>query len=150
MKIKLTAFLALLSTGPCWAAEPAPKDWISESKTEYTEAHKLPDTMFAEVRITRLMSAVDELKEKSVIPLTDEMAQYYAGPSFNPGKGRRSYLVRGLFANYTGQFSLFWRDGTLLVEHDSLGKHFIPQFCPLVVNLPVLPTKVFVLVRGDK
>jgi hypothetical protein len=150
MNIILIAFLALLDTGPCWAAEPAPKDWISEPKTSFAETQKLPETAFAEVRITRLMSAVDELKEKSVIPLTGEMARYYAGTAFKPGKGKKSFLVRGLFANYTGKFALFWKDGQLLVEHDSLGKHFNPQFCPLIVNLPAEPASIFVVVRGDE
>lgn len=148
MKIKLTAVLALFSAGLCWSAEPVPKDWLSEPKTKFTEAQKLPQTAFAEVRITRLMTAVDRLKEKSVIPLSPEMAQYFAGAGFKPGKGRKAYLVRGLFANYTGEFSLFWKDGKLLVEHDSLGKRFIPRFCPLVVELPEEPADVFVFVRG--
>ena len=150
MNIKLTAFLALLSTGPCWATEPEPKVWISEPTTKFAEAQKLPETAFSEVRVTRLKTAVDRLKEKSAIPLTAEMAQYFAGAGFKPGKGRKAYLVRGLFANNTGDFSLFWKEGKLLVKHESLGKHFTPQFCPLVVDLPSEPTSVFVIVRGDE
>jgi hypothetical protein len=150
MNIELMAFLALVSSGLCWAAETVPKDWISEPKTNFTEAQKLPETAFAEVRITRLMTAVRDLKDKPAIPLTAEMARYFAGAGFKPEMGKKSYLVRGLFANYTGVFSVFWKDGRLLVEHDSLGKNLIPQFCPLVVNLPAEPKSVFVMVRGDE
>lgn len=148
MNIKLTAVLALLSTGLCRAAEPAPRDWMSPPEMNFTEARKLPETAFSEVRITRLMTAVNRLTEKSAIPLTAELAQFYAGPGFKPGKGRKAYLVRGLFANYTGEFSLYWKDGKLLVRHDSLGKQFIPRFCPLVVELPAEPTEVFILIGG--
>lgn len=96
------------------------------------------------------MTAVDALKEKSAIPLTEEMAKYYAGVLFKTEKGFTPYLVRSLFANYTGQFSVFWKNGELLVQHNSLGKHFIPEFCPLVVNLPSKPKSVFIVVGGNE
>jgi ketopantoate hydroxymethyltransferase len=56
--------------------------------------------------------------------------------------------VRALFANYTGRHALFWRDGQLLVQHDSLGHSFKPQFSPLVVNLPAEQKEVFIHVGG--
>jgi hypothetical protein len=149
MKTILSALvIVLVADAGCLADLPTPKDWMSKPKTGFTEEQQLPETRFAEVRITRLMTAVDRLKEKSAIPLSEEMAKYYAGVSFKAEKGFTPYLVRGLFANYTGQFSLCWKDGDLLVEHDSLGKHFVPEFCPLVVNLPSEPKRVFIVIGG--
>lgn len=76
------------------------------------------------------------------------MAKYYGGALFKTDERLEPYLVRGLLANYTGQLSLFWKDGDLLVKHDSLGKHFKPEFCPLVVSLPAAPKRVFIVIGG--
>lgn len=49
--------IASLAQMACTAAEPTPKDWLSKPTTGFTEQHKLPDTQFVEVRVTRLMTA---------------------------------------------------------------------------------------------
>jgi hypothetical protein len=134
-----------------FAAEPRPRDWLrspGDIVAFQQGARQLSETGFFEVRVTRLMTAVNRLKEKSAIPLTEELACYYAGPLYKGEDGKKAYLVRGLFANYTGSHSLFWRDGSLLIRHDSLGHSFEPQFSPLIVNLPAEPKEIFVCVRG--
>ena len=141
---------SLVANAICLAADPVPKDWLCAPKVGFTEEQKLTETFFAEVRISRLMTAVDRLKVKSAIPLTEKLAKYYAGALFKTEKGFIPFLVRGLFANYTGQFSVFWKDGDLLVIHDSLGTDFRPEFCPLVVNLPSEPKRVFIEIGGDE
>src|SRR5262249_43929072 len=130
-----------------------PKDWLNsppDISTLEQGAKELPETDFFEVRVTRLMAAVDILKEKPAVALSEELARYYAGPLYKVEQGKKPYLVRALFANYTGKHTLFYRDGNLLVRHDSLGHHFEPQFSPLIVNLSNEPKKVFVYVGGDE
>jgi hypothetical protein len=124
------------------AAEPRPRDWLrspADTVVFQQSARQVGETSFLEVRITRLMTAVDELKEKSAIPLTEELARCYTGPLYKSEGGKKAYLVRGLFANETGNHRLFWRNGSLLIRHDSLGHSFDPQFSPLVVNLSAEP-----------
>ena len=124
----------------------SPKEIVAFQQT----AQKLAETSFFEVRVTKLMTAVDQLKENSAIPLTDDLARYFAGSLYKSEDEKKTYLVRGLFANYTGSHTLFWRDGQLLIRHDSLGKSFELQFSPLVVNLPSEPNEVFIVVGGAK
>ena len=148
--------LTFLGWGGVWAAEikpgPAPRDWLRATDLGAFQkgADKLSETNFFEVRVTRLMTAVDRLKEKPAVLLTEELARYYAGPLYRSQPGTKPCLVRALFANYTGMHTLYWREGSLLVRHDSLGSNFEPQFSPLVVNLPAEPKEVFVHVRGAK
>jgi len=148
--ILIVLIMVLIANTGCSAITPEPKDWLTESNSAFIDEHKLPETRYSEVQITKLMTAVDTLNEKSAIPLSDELAKYYAGPFFKAENGFTPFLVRGLFANYTGMFFVFWSDGELSVEHYSLGSNFNPEFCPLVVNLPSEPRKVFVGVGGAK
>ncbi len=136
-----------------WSGEPKPKNWLNNPSSVSTfqqRAAEIPETDFFEVRVTRLMTAIDRLKEKSAVALTEDLARSYVGPLYKAEQGKKPYLVRALFANYTGKHTLFWQDGNLLVRHDSLGHHLEPQFSPLVVNLPAEPKKVFVYVGGDE
>jgi hypothetical protein len=151
-RIVLVAFF-LLTSLPLAAAEPQPRDWLRNPEdigAFQQGAQQLSETSFFEVRVTRLMTAVDRLNDKSAIPLTEDLARYYAGALYKGENGKKAYLVRGLFANYTGTHTLFWRDGRLLIRHDSLGHSSVPQFSPLVVNLSSEPKQVFVYIGGAK
>jgi hypothetical protein len=159
-RIKISQFLlTFLVASAVWAADPKtgdtpkPRDWLKAAANPgafQQNAQKLAETNFFEVRVTRLMTAVDRLKEKPALALTEEMARYYAGPLYKSEPGTKAYLVRALFANYTGMHTLYWHESRLLVRHDSLGFGFEPQFSPLVVNLPDEPKEVFVHVRGAR
>jgi hypothetical protein len=129
------------------AAGASPQDWLLEPRRTFREKDALPESDFVEVRVTRLVAAMDSLKDKAAIPLTQEDVRYFAGSAFKSKAGNRPYLVRGLFANNTGEFSVFWSNGELLVQHDSLGHHSTPEFCPLVISLPSEPAHVFVVVN---
>jgi hypothetical protein len=150
----LVSFLMILAVG-CGghSSVKGTHDWLGSPKDVgafQQTGQKLAETSFFEVRVTRLMIAVDQLKEKPAIPLTDDLARYFAGALYKSEKEKKPYLVRALFANYTGSHTLFWRDGQLLIRHDSLGNSFEPQFSPLVVNLPSEPKEIFIVVGGAK
>ena len=112
------------------------------------DENEIAKDRFYECNITKLGTALVRLKDKEFIELTDELAVYYAGHSYKPRDGSKAYLVRGAFANYTGKFSLFFKDGELLVQHMSLGRNTIPQFCPLIVRLPSSPKKILIHIGG--
>ncbi len=152
MKKMLALSMILLAFVTANAEEtiPQPRGWLNKPKIAFEAKDQLSETSFAEVRVTRLMTAVSRLRNTSAIQLSDKMAQYYAGSMYKSEAGKRPYLVRGLFANYTGRHTLFFRDDTLLVLHESLGKEFDPMFCPLVVNLSSEPKKVAIVVGGDE
>src|SRR6185369_6094341 len=142
-------FVGLIAFGTTWAAQPKPKDWLSShSHIEDFQkgAQQVSETSFFEVRVTRLWTAVDSLSDRQVLPLSEDLARYYAGPLYRSEDGKKPYLVRGLFANYTGSHTLYSRGSSLLITHSSLGHSFEPQFSPLVVNLPSEPKKVFIYV----
>lgn len=134
------------------AAPPKADDWVTPSvkipNGLAQDDNQIANDRFYECNITKLGTALDRLKDKEFIELTDELAVYYAGPSYKPRDGSKAYLVRGAFANYTGQFSLFFKDGNLLIEHMSLGRNAIPQFCPLIVQLPSQPKKILIQIGG--
>jgi hypothetical protein len=126
-----------------WVTPPAKiPDRIAE------EGNKIAADRFYECSITKLGTALDRLKDREFIELTDELAIYYAGHSYRPRDGSKAYLVRGAFANYTGQFSLYFEDGNLLIQHMSLGRNAVPQFCPLIVQLPSPPKKILIRIGG--
>jgi len=62
------------------------------------------------------------------------------------------YLVRGLALNeHTGRFSAFFRNSTLWVRHDCLGRHAVSmKRRPVIVFLERAPAKVYVSVHMDE
>ncbi|MDA7881414.1 hypothetical protein N9A94_03840 [Akkermansiaceae bacterium] len=134
------------------AAPPKAADWVTPSanipSSLAQEDNQMAEDRFYECSITKLGTALDRLKDKEFLELTDELAVYYAGHSYRAREGTKAYLVRGAFANYTGQFSLFFKDGELLIQHMSLGRNATPQFCPLIVQLPSPPKKILIRIGG--
>ena len=154
MKIPLiTIFLCVISALGC-AASPTADEWVTPSAKIPSglaqDDNEIANDRFYECNITKLGTALDRLKDREFIELTDELAVYYAGHSYKPRDGSKAYLVRGAFANYTGQFSLFFKDGDLLIQHMSLGRNAIPQFCPLIVQLPSQPKKIHIQIGGAR
>lgn len=147
----LTVFFCAISA-LTFAASPKAEDWLTPSveipNALAQNASEIAQDHFYECNITRLGTALDRLKDKDFIELTNELAVYYAGHSYEPRDGSKAYLVRGAFANYTGRFSLFFKDGDLLIQHMSLGRNAIPQFCPLIVQLSSRPEKVLIRIDG--
>ena len=147
----LVAFFCVIAAFAS-AAPPKAEDWVtSPAKIPNglaQDGNEIAEERFYECQITKLGTALDRLKDKEVIELTDELAVYYAGHSYRPHNGTKAYLVRGAFANYTGRFSLFCKDGNLLIQHMSLGRNATPQFCPLIVQLPSAPKKLIIQIGG--
>lgn len=110
--------------------------------------NQIPDKHFYECKIAQLGTAINRLKKVSFIELSDGLAEFYAGHSYRPRKGTTAYLVRGALANFTGEFTLYFNDGNLLIQHHSLGRNAIPQFCPLIVQLPKPPKMVLIQIGG--
>ncbi len=135
-----------------FAESPKAEDWVTPSAKIpggiTQDDNKIAEERFYECKITKLGTALDRLKDKEFIELTDELAVYYAGHSYRPRDGTKAYLVRGAFANYTGRFTLFFKGGDLLIEHMSLGRNAVPQFCPLIVQLSTPPKKVIIHIGG--
>ena len=57
--------------------------------------------------VTKQLTAKFVLEEKSVIALSEKDAKYWTGADFKIKNGNRLYLVRGLYKNENGEFSLF-------------------------------------------
>ncbi|MGE9267815.1 MAG: hypothetical protein ACQKBY_06935 [Verrucomicrobiales bacterium] len=134
------------------AAPPQAKDWVTpSSKIPPGLAqvdHQIAEDRYYECQITKLGTALDRLKDQEFIELTDELAVYYAGHSYRPQKGAKAYLVRAAFMNDTGRFSLFFEEEHLLFRHTSLGRNATVKFCPLIVQLPIAPKKIFIQING--
>jgi hypothetical protein len=134
------------------AATPKAEDWVTPGAkipNNVTQRdNQVAEDHFYECQITKLGTALDRLKDVSYIELTDGLAAYYAGHAYRQRKGHKAYLVRGAFANYTGNFTLFYQGGSLVIQHMSLGRSATPQFCPLIVQLPTPPKKVFIQIGG--
>jgi hypothetical protein len=134
------------------AATPKAEDWVTPDlkiPNNITQKdNQVAEDHFYECQITKLGTALDRLKDVSYIELTDGLASYYAGHAYRPLKDHKAYLVRGAFANYTGNFTLFYQGGSLVIQHMSLGRSATPQFCPLIVQLPTPPKKVYIQIGG--
>ena len=145
--------LILSATSCVHTRTPRPEDWATSvgNRADFiARAQAVPDDDIFEVRTSRLMTAVYDLEKAPVMLLTPEMARYYIGAGYRSREGTRPFLVRGLFANYTGNHSAYLLQDSLLVVHASLGYSFRPHFCPLVVNLQREPRTVFVVVGGTR
>ncbi len=131
------------------------KDWLTAVDESNLiklagKDNKLAENQVYECKVTRLGTAVSRLKDNSYLELDEKMAAYYAGHSYRAKDGHTAYLVRGAFTHYTGKFALYFKDGSLLVRHSSLGRDIEPNFCPLIVQLPSKPKEIFVQVGGAR
>lgn len=152
MKTLLLTIILCTISACTYAESPRAKDWLTPSDKIPDDLaqndNKIAENRFYECNITKLGTALDRLKDKEFIELTNELAVYYAGHSYKPHDGAKAFLVRGAFANYSGEFSLFFKRGNLLIQHMSLGQNATPQFCPLIVQLPSPPKKVLIQIGG--
>src|SRR5437016_12633523 len=106
MRRNALTLVLLMCCTVSWTGEPKPKNWLSshlDISTFKERATEILETDFFEVRVTRLMPAVDSLKEKSAVALTEDSARNYVGPLYKSERGKKPYLVRALFANYNGK-----------------------------------------------
>lgn len=87
--------------------------------------------------------AVEKLEGVTIVGLSDKDARTYAGPHYKKQLGTQPYLVRGIFWNYTGYFSLFLKDDELYVSHSSLGHIRGETKLPFVINLKRTPKRVY-------
>lgn len=145
--------VGLCALAPLASASPEARDWVTEQVAApgwVNDENKLAEELYHECRVTRLGTAVDRLATVDFLELSEELATYYAGHSYTSRKGFTAYLVRAVFANDTGQFTLFYDDGNLLIRHRSLGNAFTPRHCPLIVQLPTPPKSVVIEVGGAK
>lgn len=116
---------------------------------EYSQSDKLDPRMWWEVKVSRLGLAVSELENEPFRLLSEVEAASFAD-RYVAEPGKRAYLVRGMYSNYTGAFSLYWSDRILIVSHGSLGATGNPEPCPLVVNLPEAPKGIILYVSGAR
>lgn len=105
---------------------------------------------YAEVRVTRLQTAISRLQDKPFIELGPELVDFYADTRFRVSRGKKAYLVRSLYCNETGAYSLRYWKRRLSVTHFSLGSAFHPVPLPLVVLLDAPPAEVFVTYGGAR
>lgn len=130
-------------------AQPPPnqsKDsWIHEPDNfpGDMDGSQIDRKAYWQTQMTKLPMAIRMLDDKTIVGLTDKDARYYAGSHYSKQLGTRPYLVRAVFWNYTGEFSLFLRDGDLFVSHYSLGHINGETKLPFVVNLRQPPNHVY-------
>jgi hypothetical protein len=140
--MKLPALLLMLMAIGC-APGAQPSQWLADSEKERLPSggEEVPESSWYEVRTTRVAVAIQELRRVSFIELTMKQAADLAGAHYAIEPGKHAYLFRGLYANL-GEHRLTLKNGILIVLHESLGHSSVPQFSPLVVNLPAPPTRV--------
>lgn len=155
MKILIFIMMFVCSLGGSVGAESSnASDWVSPTskipRGFDAKQNQVAEEHIYECKITRLGVAIDRLKKSEFIEISDELARFYAGHSYRPARGRKAYLIRGVFANYTGEFYLYYKDGIMLVQHLSLGGDAKVQFCPMVVQLLNPPRQILLQVGGAK
>lgn len=130
------------------------KSWTTSGELDYNgnNGFQLNDEDVYEISLSRTASALDRLRNKSAEELTVESASYYLRGHYSPVKGKKPFLVRSAFANFTGSYSVWWdKDGKLLqISHESLGGGVACMYVqPLIINLDAMPSVVKVYVSSD-
>ena len=147
----LLASVAMLS---CAAAPQSVKHpWynpIPQGSEDLPETAALRESDYAEVRVTALHTAINRLEEIPFLELAPEMVKYYAPASFRVPQGKKAFLVRSLYSNETGGYSLLYWKGRLSIAHFSLGGSFHPNPLPLSVLLKSPPLELFVTYGGAR
>ena len=102
------------------------------------------------VQATKTETAVDALRERAFLALSDKDAVYYVGPWYKGRRGKNPYLVRGVCTNELGRFELRFANGGLLeVKFISIGPPR-KRAVPIVVLLDSAPTQIFVMESGSR
>ncbi len=133
----MVACAGLLS---CSALQKPPENhsWFHpnpEKGFEWPESAALKESEYSEVRVTVLHTAISRLENTPFIELAPDVVKHYSPASFRVPKGKKAFLVRSLYSNETGGYSLLYWQGKLSVAHFSLGGSFYPNPLPLVVLL---------------
>ena len=110
----------------------------------------LKESDYSEVRVTALNTAISRLETSPYIELTHEQVKHYTDSRFYVPRDKRAFLVRSLYSNETGGYSLLYWQRKLTVSHFSLGGSFEPHPLPLVVLLDSQPTTLFVTYSGAR
>jgi len=138
---------------------------VSCAKVSYTDAWYSPlnenpgiaweeisrnDYFVPDSEISKLW--IDRLNDQSFLALTQEdLKSMRVNESVFP-KGKNPFLVRGLSYNVKfGEFSVYKRNGDIVIENSSLGKNDRPMVKqPIVVYLDFVPKKIYVNCAMDE
>jgi hypothetical protein len=121
-----------------------------ESESEWPETAALKESEYAEVRVTALHTAISRLESTPFMELEPDVLKFYAPTSFRVPQGKKAFLVRSLYSNETGGYSLYYWKGNLSIAHFSLGSSFNANPLPLVVLLNSPPVELFVTYGGAR
>ena len=123
--------------------------WLTpETAPDFSELryYALPATDFFEVGASKLEVAINELSEKSIVPLDELLLAELCGSSYRPTEGKKPYLVRAVYGNTLVPFSVFSRKGKLVVLHAGMraGERWFRKSA-LIVTLPETPNSLQVV-----
>ncbi len=123
--------------------------WLTlETEPDFSDLryYALPATDFFEVGASKLDLAIDELSEKSIVPLGELLLAELCGSSYRPVEGKKPYLVRAVYGNTLAPFTVFSRKGELFVLHAGMraGERWFRKSA-LIVTLPETPNSVQVV-----
>jgi hypothetical protein len=107
---------------------------------------QLPPQTVAPVVAVKQAEAQAALQDSSWQPLSVEDVKAYVGKEMVGLPSCKVVLLRGLFLEPSqGMFSVYWRDGVVLVRYGCLGRHEAKQVRKVVVALlPAFPREVYV------
>lgn len=129
---------------------PSPKDWVKMPSEAVLAipSKEIAESDFYIVGLTHVFTAVALLDKTSIKELTPEEAKDLTGHYYRQPIGKKAFLVRGLFANETGNHKLELHGDSLVVTHGSLGHSFEPHFSPIILLLEKPPKDIYVVIAG--
>lgn len=135
----LILFCGLLSVGQVQASHP----WLVEAEQKLISEER-ESIHFYECRPTRLKTAALRLENVPFLALSDDLASYFVGGGYNAKAGTTAFLVRAVFKNEVGSFSVRFDNGILSISQKTISGKGEYRSCPLVVHLSEKPKKVIV------
>ncbi len=135
----LILLIGLVVSSVCYEAfaYEGGKEWLSSPDSEILRippwltdpTSEIPETDIYEVTASKEYFAVlRDLKEEKFIQIDEKLAMYFTGHYFKSSPEDKIYLVRAVNANGgTGGYSLYRKENSLIVYHNSLGAH-APNF----------------------
>lgn len=147
MKIMVLALILCVSA---LAETDDAKSWLSlppADRMSYERRGSLIDSSNVfEVVVSRFDLAYSHhLFASPIAAITTDQAKIYVGEGYRCPKGKRPYIIRGLYINGgTGGFSIYHWDRNLWVFHGCLGGGGGLNKSALVVNLDFEPATVYV------
>jgi hypothetical protein len=85
-----------------------------------------------------------ELQKKTFVALSEKSAKHFTGTYYSCPKGKKPYLVRGVYGFAgTGAFFVSKIGTAVWVSHRSLGDDFTSTRTALILNLDFEPTAVY-------